>query len=323
HTALLALSSFHMWSTIISLSLSTVFGILGLCGIIGAALTSNWIEYNVNRREIVNAFNREPELNIKLKDAFIKDPLYFSRSYGLFLTCFNDAVPSEIGSFNYLTLPCIYYKDYFPDQTKQNSMSNPEITRLWVLRATTLLYAIGLVVAILALSLGIIACWKVSSRLIVAVGVLLLFAVACLGMAMIGWHYTQYQERYVLTESPFYNNWEAVLKQHTNAHYGYSYVASWVGIAFLLLSSLFMLAANCYVNRGDDKSYEAKHDAYMMNHFYDKGAVVPYYNQYNTYSAGMDYGAYGGGYPPAAHYGTYQGYPAAYGNPYGYMTYGR
>ncbi|KAF8355532.1 hypothetical protein PRIPAC_97155 [Pristionchus pacificus] len=308
-----------MWSTIISLSLSTVFGILGLCGIIGAAISSNWVEYNVNRREIVNTFNREPELNIKLKDAFIRDPLYFSRSYGLFLTCFNDAVPSDIGSFNYLTLPCVYYKDYLPSEAKQASMSSQEITRLWVLRATALLYAIGLALAVIALTLGIVACWKVSSRLIVTVGILLLFAVLCLGAAMVGWHYTQYMEKYVLEEAPFYKSWEPVLKSTSRYHNGYSYIASWFGIGFLLLSSLCMLIANCYVNKGDDKAYEAKYDAHMMNHFYDKGAVMPYYN---TYNAGMDYGAYGA-YPPGP-YATYGGYPSAYGAaPYGYMTYGR
>lgn len=55
-------------------------------------------------------------------------------------------------------------------------MSSQEITRLWVLRATALLYAIGLALAVIALTLGIVACWKVSSRLIVTVGILLLFA---------------------------------------------------------------------------------------------------------------------------------------------------
>ncbi|GMT06216.1 hypothetical protein PENTCL1PPCAC_28390, partial [Pristionchus entomophagus] len=307
-----------MWSTILSLSLSTVFGILGLCGIIFAAASSNWIEYNVNRREIVNTFNREPELNIKLKDAFIRDPLYFSRTYGLFLTCFNDAVPSDIGSFNYLTLPCVYYtKEYMPSEAKVDSMSSGEVTRLWVMRATAILYAVGLFIAILALTMGIFACWRVSSRLIVAVGVMLVLAVVCLGLAMAGWHYTQYQEQWILEEAPFYKSWEPVLKSTSRFHYGYSYVVSWIGIASLLVSSVCMLIANCYVKRGDEKAYESK-DAYMMNHFYDKGgaAVVPYYN---TYSAGMDYGQYGA-YPPAP-YGTYGAYGNAY--PYGYMTYGR
>ncbi|GMT36052.1 hypothetical protein PFISCL1PPCAC_27349, partial [Pristionchus fissidentatus] len=315
----LCLSPFRsMWSSVIFLALSTVFGILGLVGVIGAAVTSNWIEYNVNRREIVNTFNREPELNIKLKDAFIRDPLYFSRSYGLFITCFNDAVPSDIGSFNYLTMPCVYYKDYIPSEAKQAGMSQPEVLRLRVLQGTAILYAAGLVIAILALTIGIFACWKVSSRLIVAVGILLVLAVVFLGVAMIGWHYTQYMERWTLEEAPFYKSWEPVLKSTSRVHYGFSYIASWIGIVFLLLSALFMLVANCYVKRGDDKSYEAKHEAYMMNHFYDKqgAAVVPYYN---TYTPGMEYGGYAG-YPPAP-YGTYGAYPNAYG--YGYMTYGR
>lgn len=41
----------------------------------------------------------------------------------------------------------------------------------------------------------------------------------------------------------------------------------------------------------DDKSYDDKNNAYMMNHFYDKQqAVMPYYNTYSH--AGMDYGIF-------------------------------
>lgn len=39
-----------------------------------------------------------------------------------------------------------------------------------------------------------------------------------------------------------------VLKSTSRYHNGYSYIASWFGIGFLLLSSLCMLIANCYVN---------------------------------------------------------------------------
>uniref|UniRef100_A0A1I7WWW3 Spore coat protein n=1 Tax=Heterorhabditis bacteriophora TaxID=37862 RepID=A0A1I7WWW3_HETBA len=55
----------------------------------------------------------------------------------------------------------------------------------------------------------------------------------------------------------------------------------------------------------EEIALSAKHGAYMMPNYYDKGAMVPY--GYNTY------GGYGG-YP---YYGQYNsGY-------YGYMTYGR
>ncbi|VDL71023.1 unnamed protein product [Nippostrongylus brasiliensis] len=57
----------------------------------------------------------------------------------------------------------------------------------------------------------------------------------------------------------------------------------------------------------EEKALSAKHGAYMMNNYYDKGAMVPY--GYNTYAG----------------YGSYPyGYGGQYNNGYyGYMTYGR
>ncbi|PIO64292.1 hypothetical protein TELCIR_14086 [Teladorsagia circumcincta] len=57
----------------------------------------------------------------------------------------------------------------------------------------------------------------------------------------------------------------------------------------------------------EEKALSAKHGAYMMNNYYDKGAMVPY--GYNTYAG----------------YGNYPyGYGGQYNNGYyGYMTYGR
>ncbi|PIO68017.1 hypothetical protein TELCIR_10215, partial [Teladorsagia circumcincta] len=75
----------------------SVFGIIGLALVLAAALTDNWTEYQVNRREVINAFNREPELNVRLKDAFVRNVNYFSRNYGLFQICFPDSVPSGLG----------------------------------------------------------------------------------------------------------------------------------------------------------------------------------------------------------------------------------
>ncbi|KIH66596.1 hypothetical protein ANCDUO_03078 [Ancylostoma duodenale] len=59
--------------------------------------------FHVNRREVINAFNREPELNVRLKDAFVRNVNYFSRNYGLFQICFPDSVPS--GQFVIFTPP--------------------------------------------------------------------------------------------------------------------------------------------------------------------------------------------------------------------------
>ncbi|VDO35820.1 unnamed protein product [Haemonchus placei] len=198
-----------MWSSTILLSLSSVFGIIGLALVLAAALTDNWTEYQVNRREIINAFNREPELNVRLKDAFVRNVNYFSRNYGLFQICFPDSVPSDIGSFSKYGSPCIDNTDYFPVEAVQENYSSQQTQRLYFMRANVATYVL-----------------------------VLLFAVS-----MACWHYVNYLERAVLEMSPFYKSWEPILKSTTRFNFGWSLVVAWVGILFILFASVFFICS--------------------------------------------------------------------------------
>uniref|UniRef100_A0A0K0D3A0 RNA-binding (RRM/RBD/RNP motifs) family protein n=1 Tax=Angiostrongylus cantonensis TaxID=6313 RepID=A0A0K0D3A0_ANGCA len=73
------------------------------------------------------------------------------------------------------------------------------------------------------------------------------------------------------------------------------------------LEALLKRMLTLFILKEEEKALSAKHGVYMMNNYYDKGAMVPY--GYNTYGG----------------YGNYPyGYGGQYSNGYyGYMTYGR
>ncbi|VIO86387.1 Uncharacterized protein BM_BM4292 [Brugia malayi] len=255
--------------------------------------------------------NRNTELNARLKDNVVRNPLYFSRSYGLFLVCFSDAVPSDIGSFSKFGSPCIWNDDYHPSDAAYEKYDSLQTYRYYAMWGAAILYLLGLVVFIICSVFGMIGCWRRSTKIVLTTALLMLFSVMFLAGSMACWHLVNYLERHVLDMPPFYKSWEPILKQGTRFSYGWSYVVSWVGIAFILLASTFMLLSYKKIKEEEERAFEAKHGAYMMPNYYDKSsAMLPY-----------GYGTYGG-YPtayPAAYYGQY---PVGTGY-YGYMTYGR
>ncbi|CAD6193032.1 unnamed protein product [Caenorhabditis auriculariae] len=295
-----------MWSSPFFLSLASVFTLIGLTLVSVAVLTDNWNEVQVNRREIINAFKREPELNVKLQNAFGHNILYFSRTYGLLNVCFPDTVPQEIGSFTKFGSPCIWNNEFTPTEAKREHFTSAEWYRLYAYRGSIVCYAAGIAIVAISLISGIFGCWNRSRKLIVVTSVLLLVASLAMSLAMFGWHYVAYTDRNVLDMEPYYKSWEPVLKLTTRQNYGWSYFVSWIGIVFLLLGSASMYFAYTAIKKEEDMALSAKNGAYLMPNYYDKGAIVPY--GYGTYAG---YGTY----PYYTQYNT-----AGY---YGYMTYGR
>lgn len=49
----------------------------------------------------------------------------------------------DIGSFSKFGSPCIENQDYFPLPAKQESYTNAELQRLYLLRASVILYCLG------------------------------------------------------------------------------------------------------------------------------------------------------------------------------------
>uniref|UniRef100_A0A0K0E0V9 MARVEL domain-containing protein n=1 Tax=Strongyloides stercoralis TaxID=6248 RepID=A0A0K0E0V9_STRER len=304
-----------MLSSPLLLSLSSVCALLGLSFLVISILSDDWTEHKVSRSIIIAAMNRQPELSESLKDSVTHNPLYYSRSNGLFHICFPDDVPSGIGSYSKFGSICITNNDYFPDNIIRENFNDKQVERLYFMRTTVILYSIGLIFITFCFIIGFFGCWKRSTKYIMITAIMMIFSVLFLSAAMISWHYVLYLERNVLDIQPFYKAWEPILKQATKFSIGWSYLVSWIGIGFVLFAGIFMLCSHKAMKNEDEKAFESKHNAYMMANYYDKAAMVPY--GYGTYSG------YGGGAFPTTYYNTYvPQIPPPINNHYGYMTYG-
>jgi len=296
------------------LSASTVFALLGLALVVIAGISDNWLEYQVNRNKILQTINsnQQPEISHRLKDVIAKDPLYFSRNFGLIHICFPDAVPSDIGSFGKFGSPCVVNPDYFPDGLVRERYNNLQMQRMWYMRASAVAYILGLVTITLCLLIGIVGCYKRSAKITRATAIFLFFAVLFLLISISLWHYVNYMERRMLDVQPFFRSWEQILRQTTRISFGWSYVVAWVGIGFLLFAAIFLLLSWRAIKAEEDRVYEGKHAAYFQQ-YYDKSLVPVSYGPY-----GGQGGYAAGYYPPSPYFGA-QYHPSNY---YGYMTYG-
>jgi uncharacterized membrane protein len=286
------------------LSVSTIFVIFGVVFVVVAGIFDNWTEYEVDRREISSALNRQSDLMARLKDRYTKDKLYFPRTYGLFHICFPEGVPSGIGSFAKVTQTCVLNEDYFPDDITRSRYNEAQTLRMWIMRLNIISYVVGVIILFVALIVSVFGCYKQSTRATMSTALLLIVSVLILLCSMACFHYVSYLEN-TLTTAPFYKTWEPVLRQATRQNYGWTYVLAWVGIGCVAFSAVFFVASYMALKRERLNELESKHQAYYNN--YEK-SMLPYqtapYGTYNMY--------------PAPYYGQY---PMA-NSYYGYMTYG-
>ncbi|KAI1732117.1 PMP-22/EMP/MP20/Claudin tight junction domain-containing protein [Ditylenchus destructor] len=299
-----------MWSSPMLLSASTVFALLGLALVVIAGISDNWLEYQVDRKNLQNALRRQSDLGTRLKDASVTNPLYFTRTYGKIHICFPEDVPSEIGSFPKFGSACITNPDYFPDAEQRDRYNAVQIQRLWFMRAEVVSYIAGVCIIALCLLCGIVGCYRRSAKMTLATALFLFFAVLFLVVSMALWHYVDYIERRLLEVPPFYRSWEQILRQTTRINFGWSYIVAWVGIGFIFFAAIFLLFSYKAIKDEEEQIYESKHAAYFQQ-YYDKSLVPVSYGG-NPYGYGY--------YPPPS---TYYGHPS-YGpsNYYGYHSYG-
>uniref|UniRef100_A0A1I7ZBN6 Claudin domain-containing protein n=1 Tax=Steinernema glaseri TaxID=37863 RepID=A0A1I7ZBN6_9BILA len=297
-----------MVSSPLLLSLSSVFALLALTMLGISFITDNWQEFLVNRKDILNQFNQNKSMKDQLFDKYDRDPRYYTRNIGLFHICFPDTIPSGSGSFNKLGLQvhCITRSnDYFPAETIRQNWGNAQNYGLYMLRSSTLCYAVGLVFIALCLIVGLFACWKQSTKLILWTAALMALGVLFCTMFIGSWFALRYWESEHNVE-PFFRSWEPVLKGATKISYGWSMGIFIVGLSFLILATLCMFCARFALKREEDKNLNMKAGAYMMNNYYEK-SMMPFY------------GTYGSAYPNyPAYYGQYATMPSNYG----YLTYG-
>jgi len=298
-------------SSPVILSISTVFALVGIVLAAIAFSTDNWSEYNVDRELIFLNMRNNASFRESMTPVINKTFQYFDRTYGLFRVCFPVNVPDESGSYRSpFGSNCVNIRDYqIPeDETITRNWSKDQRTRMHLMRTTVAFYIVGLFFLGLCLLTGIIGCWRRHAGLILATGILLLFATLFLAAAMAVWHGVDYMSREVIRADGFELTWQPWLKILTVINYGWSYIISWVAIGLILIASLLMLAAYRSMKEEEADEIEKKAAPYMMSSYYDKTALMPY-----AYGSYPGYGAY----PAANPY-----YPAPYASQYGGSQYG-
>ncbi|CAJ0928145.1 unnamed protein product, partial [Mesorhabditis belari] len=307
----LAVLSSPMLSSPMMLSFTTIFSLLGVVLMIVGLSFDNWIEYQVDRKGIIKKFTTDQDLNIRLKDAFVGNKLYYSRNYGLFNVCFGETMPNGINSYNKLGVNCINYNDYLPSDAELSTYTQPQNVRLWLMRGLVCSFALGMILLFISFAVGITACWTRSQRYVRSTAYIMLFSMLFVYIGLGLWHYVDFIERNQLDMMPFYRAWETTLKNYTQISYGWTLVLAWIGAGFLTLATVCMFLSAWALKREDNKAFEAKHGGYALSSYYPDmktGTIMPSYN-YNTYGYGQQYPGY---------------YPQYNNNQYyGYMTYGR
>jgi len=297
-----------MWpSSPVLLSLSAVFLFVGSCIIIAAGVTTDWTLYEVDRKAIVG----NQDVAKKIGDSFLRNPIYFTRTYGLYHICFPNNVPTDIGSYTYLTSTCIQNPDLTPQSAVYEKYNSNQKLRYYALTGTLVCFLLGVACLMISMFIGIISCWSQRTRYIKMTGGVLGFALFFFVAAMVLFHLVQHLEINVLKTPPFIGSWDSSLRQATDSKYGLSYYGYWIGLGFLAATEIFFIWATYTIHWERDAAFENKHQAYLQYMGADK-AVMPY-------SYGGPYGITPYGYPG----GYYSQYPTMSGNSYyGYLTYG-
>ncbi|KAE9555645.1 hypothetical protein FO519_001116 [Halicephalobus sp. NKZ332] len=294
-------------SSPVLLSLSAVFIFVGSCIIIASGFTTDWTEYEVDRKAIVS----NQDVAKKIGDSFLRNPIYFTRTHGLYHICFPNNVPTDIGSSTYLTSTCIENPDLYPQSAVYEKYNSNQKFRFYALRAILVFFLLGLASLGIAMVIGIISCWSQRTRYVKMTGIVLIVAIFFFIATLCLFHLVEYWEFSVLKTSPFIGSWDPSLRQSTEYKHGLSYYGYWIGLVFLSISDICFFLAVSAIHKERDAAFENKHQAYLQYMGADK-SVMPY-------SYGGPYGMNPYGYPG----GYYSQYPTMSGNSYyGYLTYG-
>ncbi|TMS37179.1 hypothetical protein L596_004160 [Steinernema carpocapsae] len=235
----------------------------------------------VNRKDIVNKFNKDKELADQYKEKYAKDARYYSRNIGLFHICFPENLPSESGSFTWLGSPCVWRSnEYFPSEALRQNWGSTQTNGLHFLRGATISYAVGLVCIFFSLFVGIIGCWKRSTKLVSFTAVIMALGVLFCTIYIGLWFLMRYYETDNNVE-PYIRSWEPFLKGAMRISYGWSLGVFIAGLTFLVLATVFMFWARFAIKSEEDKVLGMKAGAYMMNNYYEK-SMMPFYGTYGS-----------------------------------------
>jgi len=235
----------------VTLSIGTVAAVLSVALLSIAFSTDNWLRIDVKREKLKDRLTRELD-SAQLPDDFDTNPIYFTRSKGLWRICFgnNGGGKPALGPLIYLSPVETYCMDidyYIPDtENLTSSFSQDEMGRLHMSRAMLSLFILSFLFLFLAFWTGVAGCWRRSSGNITTTAILVL--VSCLlsagGMGL--WHGVEYYEQEKLSSENYYRGWSPQLRELSFKNLDWSFYLAWISVGLSLISAtLFAGAASC------------------------------------------------------------------------------
>uniref|UniRef100_A0A1B6GSJ6 Voltage-dependent calcium channel gamma-5 subunit n=2 Tax=Cuerna arida TaxID=1464854 RepID=A0A1B6GSJ6_9HEMI len=281
----------------VTLSLATITAIVATALLAIAFSTDNWVHIDVKRSNI-KAYAAKRGGQEALLESMNSKYYYYTRTKGLFRTCFPKERPATIETYlSPVETHCINIEYFLADVDNQTKgFSEDAMTRLHMGRAAIALFIVAFFSIFVAFWTGITGCWRRSPGNITATAILILLACLLSAGAMGLWHGVEYYERERVVGEEFYQQWNNVLKDSTYQGYDWSFFLAWTGVGLSLVSAiLFSGAAICL--RGEKEQEETINMQYLM-------PVYPQKQQY-AYAGYPAPTAYPGPYYHGSQYGPY------------------
>ncbi|XP_030760697.1 uncharacterized protein LOC115885813 isoform X1 [Sitophilus oryzae] len=287
----------------VTLSLATITSIIAVALLAIAFATDNWLYIEVKRTNIQNFLSRNSDIQSQtLLDAVNSKYYYYTRTKGLFRTCFPKERPPTVKLYlSPVETYCTNINYYIPDENNETKdFTDDAWTRLHMGRSMIALFIISFFSVFAAFCTGVTGCWRRSPGNITATAILMLLACLLSAGAMGLWHGVEYYEKEKQVGEEFYQQWSTLLQDNATIYYDWGFALGWLGVFSCLGGSLLFFFGSCCLQAEKDREQ-------LDNVQY----IVPVYPQKQQYA----YAGYP--VPPQPYTGPYYTTGSAYG-PYNY-----
>jgi len=279
----------------VTLSLATIAAVVSVALLAIAFSTDNWIRVDVKRDRLKDRIEKDGVDNISPTD-LESNPLYFTRTKGLFRVCFPQSRPTKVPLYlSPVETYCMNIDYYIPDEENvTGDFSQDEMAKLHMGRASVALFIIAFFFVFIAFWTGVAGCWRRSSGNITSTAILMLLTCLFSAGGMGLWHGVEYYETEKLTGMQYYKDWPQFLKLDSSISWDWSFYLAWLSVGFSLLSAiLFAAAATCLLRENEKNTLTQSQ--YLMT-VYPQKQQQPY--AYGYYPTPYTYAQSGQQYPP-------------------------
>jgi len=234
----------------ITLSIATVAAVLSVALLAIAFSTDNWLRIDVKREKLRDRLLKSDSDNSQLPDDFDTNPIYYTRTKGLWRLCFGQQGKPNLGNLLYLSpveTYCLDQEYYIPDpENLASNLNQDEMNRLHMARSMIALFILAFVFLFLAFWTGVAGCWRRSSGNITTTAILVLVSSLLSAGGMGLWHGVEYYEQEKLATEPYYRSWSPMLRELSFKQLDWSFYLAWISVGLSLVSAtLFAAAASC------------------------------------------------------------------------------